>query len=189
MADAGPSDDTQTATETPFITPVIGTMSNEDVPAMRGLRDGGGSEVDAGKAGGEAPEEREVANPSGGRKRKQPDPSESEEEGEVDREVGSEELGTRRSLGSFAGVQKLDREREKGTTEDSKREDLGVKPLHEDLSLHFVSSLNREPMILLDRLPDSIGESSRAWKSPHARWPPQRRRKPDSPFPASDNKE
>lgn len=198
MADAGPSDDTQIQTETPSITPAIGVISSEDVPVMfsdkRALRDGGGTEGDAGKA-----EERKTAKPSGGIKRKQPDQSETDEEVEVDNKVRSEQ-GTRGSLGSFASVLKLDREREKDTnmlgTEDSKREDLGVKPLHEDLSLHFVSSLNRQPMILLDKLPvppDSISESSRASRSPRTQWPPQRRQKPsgkpDSAFPASDNKE
>lgn len=169
----------------------------------RGLRDGGGA-VDAGKAGGEPPEERKAAKLSGGIKRKQPDPSESDEEVEVEVEVdgqlGSEEQGPGRSAGSFASVLKLDREGGMDTnvlrTEDSKRDELDARPPHKDLSLHFVTCLNREPKILLDRLPTSPASrsgSSRASKSPHAPWPPQRRRKPsgkpDSAFPASDNKE
>lgn len=176
MADAGPSDDTQTQTETPFITPVIGIISNEDVPVMFSANKRVmGDSVDAGKTGGEQPEERKVAKPSGGIKRKQPDRSESDEEVEVDR----------RSLASFASLLKLERESEKDTlTEDSKREDLGL-----DLSLHFVSCLNRQPVIVLHRLPvspDRISESSGASKSP--RTPSQRRRKPAA-FPASDDKE
>lgn len=197
-ADAGSLDDTRTQTETPFITPVIGVISNEDMPVM--LRDGGGAGVDAGKAGGEPPKARKAAKPSSGIKRKQPDRSESGEEVEVDSQGRSEEQGTGRSLGSCASVLTLDREGEKGPnvlrTEDSKSDDLGIQPPHENLSLHFVTCLNREPMILLARLPasyESMSESSRASKSPRAQWPPQRRRKPsskpDSAFPASDNKE
>lgn len=199
MAAAGPSDNTQSQTETPFITPVIGIMSNEDVPVMcsankRGLTKGGVTEVDA---GGEQPEKRKVAKPSGRMKRKQPDRSDSDEEVEVDGTVISEEQATRSSLRSVARVPQLDRDSERDTrTEDSEREDLGVKPLHEDLKLHFVSCVNRQPMIRLRRepvSPDSISDSSRASKSPRVQRQAQRRLKPsgipDSALPASDNKE
>lgn len=194
MADAGASDDTQTWAETPFIKPVIGIISNEDVPMMllankSSLRDGGGSE-----AGGEQAEEREVPKTSGGKKRKQPDQSESDKEAEVDT---SEDQGSRSSTGSFASALKLDTKSEEDTrTKSSKSVDLEVKPLHQDLSFHFVSSLTSQPIILLHRLPaplDSSSESGGAPKSPHAQWPPQRRHKqsskPRSASPASDNKE
>lgn len=197
MADAGPSDDTQTWAETPFIKPVIGLISNEDVPMMflankSRCRDGGGSE-----AGGEQAEERKVPKPSGGKKRKQPDRSESDEDAEVDSKVTPEDQGSRSSTGSFASALKLDTKSEEDTrTTSSKRTDVEVKPLHQDLSFHFVSSLNRQPIILLDRLPaplSSSSQSSGAPKSPHAQWPPQRRHKPPSKphsaSPASNNKE
>lgn len=195
MADAGPSDDTQTWAETPFIKPVIGIISNEDVPMMflakkSSLRDGN-------EAGGEPAEERTVPKPSGGKKRKQPEQSESDKDAEVDSKVTPEDQGSRSSTGSFASAPTLDTKSEEDTrTKSSKSIDLEVKPLHQDLSFHFVSSLNRQPIILLHRMTvplASSSESSGAPKSPQAQWPPQRRHnrssKPHSASPASDNKE
>lgn len=203
MADAGPSDDTQTQTETPFITPVIGIISNEDAPVMLSAKKrvdggGGGAEVGAGKAGGEQPDKRKAAKPRGGVKRKQPNRSESDEEAEVDSKVRSEEQGTGRSLRSGASAIKMEKESDQATnvwkTEDPRREDQGGK--HQDLSVHFVSCLNRQPVVLLDALPvspDGMTESGGTSESPRPQWQPHRRRKPsgkpDSTFPASDNKE
>lgn len=98
------SDDTQTRDQTPFITPVLGIISNEDVPAMISSkkRTLGGDGVtaenlkftvvkerqnckdDGGKEGREVEEEeRRCSKGSSGLKRKQPDKSESDEEVEV----------------------------------------------------------------------------------------------------------
>lgn len=200
MADAGPSDETQTQTETPFITPVIGILSNEDAPVMfpakkRVQRDGGEA-----KAGGERPGERKAAKANGGIKRKQSDRSESDEEVGADSTVSSEELGSGRSLRSGASATKQERGSGQATNvlkaEDSGREDLGGEPLRKDLSTHFVSRLNRQPIVLLDTLPvasEGVSESGAASKSPRAQRQPQRRPKspgkPDSTCPASDNKE
>lgn len=201
-AEAAPSDDTQRQTETPIITSVIGIMSNEDVPVMvsankRVLRDGGGDKVDAGKTGEKQPEKREVAKPGGGIKRKQPNQSESDEEAE--RKVRFEVEGTGSTLSSSASVLKAERESEEDPnvlrTGGSKREDVDVKPLHDGLSPYFVSCQNKQQRVLPDKLPSSahsISKSSGASKSPCAQWLSRRRKpsgKPDSAFPASDNKE
>lgn len=176
MAVTCPSDDTQT--ETSFITPVIGLISNEDVPVMssantRTLRDGGITAVDAGKVGGEQTMERNAGKASGGIKRKQPEKTESDEEGEMHSKPRSMEQRMGNSLGSFGSLLKLDREREKDTNvlrkEDSNRGDMGAQSLPEDPSTHSISV------------------------SPYAKWQNQRRQRssgrPDSAFPALDNKE
>lgn len=108
---ADPSDDTQTRDQTPFITPVIGIISNEDVPAMisahkRALGGDGvtaenlkstvfkerqNSKDDEGKEGRKGEEERNASKRSSGMKRNRPDKSESDEEVEVFSMVRSRE--------------------------------------------------------------------------------------------------
>lgn len=187
MAVAGPSDDTQIQTETLFITPVIGIISSEEVPVMisadkRTLRDG-----DAGK-------ERKVGEPIAGIKRKRSDKGESGEEGGIHGEVGSEEQGMDRSLGRFTSLLKPDRESGK-ERKDCKR-DLGLEwPEDASLCSSFVSCVNNQPVVVLNRMPATAvsGSSSTAEKSPNAKWPNWRRQKtssrPSSAFPALDNKE
>lgn len=191
MAVAGPSDDTQIQTETSFITPVIGIISSEEVPVMisankRTQRDG-----DAGKVGGQQTMERKVEEPIAGIKRKRPDKSESGEEGGMHGEVGSEEQWMDRSSGSFTSLLKPGRESGK----DSKR-DLGLEwPEDASLRSSFVSCVNSQPVVVLNRMPAAAisGSSSKAEKSPNAKWQNWRRRKtpsrPNSAFPALDNKE
>lgn len=176
MAVTCPSDNTQT--ETSFITPVIGLISNENVPVMssantRTLRDGGVTAGDAGKVGGEQTMERNAGKPSGGIKRKQPEKNESDEEGEMHSKPRSMEQRMGNSLGSFGSLQKPDREREKDTNllrkEDSNRGDMGAQSRPEDPSTYSISV------------------------SPYAKWQNQRRQRsssrPNSAFPALDNKE
>lgn len=191
MAVAGPSDDTQIHTETSFITPVIGIISSEEVPVMisadkRTQRDG-----DAGKVGGEQTMERKVGEPIAGIKRKRSDKSESGEEGGTHGEVGSEELGMDRSLGRFTSLLKSGRESGK----DSKSE-LGLEwPEDASLCSSFVSCVNNQPVVVLNRIPATAvsGSSSKAEKAPYAKWQNWRRQKtsirPCSAFPALDNKE
>lgn len=116
---ADPSHDTQTRDETPFITPVIGTISNEDVPFMistnkRTLRDDDAtkenlkftvvkerenSEDDGVKEGGEQmEEERNAPRRRSGMKRKQHDKRESDEDAEVFSTIRSGGKRTSKSL-------------------------------------------------------------------------------------------
>lgn len=194
MTVAGLSDDTLIQTETSFITPVIGIISSEEVPVMisankRTQRDG-----DAGKVGGEPTKERKVGETIAGIKRKRSDKSESGEEGEMHGEVGSEEQGMDRSLGSFTSLLKPGRESGK-QRKDSKR-DLGLAwPEDASLRSSFVSCVNSHPVVVLNRMPATAvsGSSSKAEKSPYAKWQNWRRQKtssrPNSAFPALDNKE
>ncbi|XP_029695449.1 TERF1-interacting nuclear factor 2 isoform X1 [Takifugu rubripes] len=194
MAVAGPSDDTQIQTETLFITPVIGIISSEEVPVMisadkRTLRDG-----DAGKVGGEQTVERKVGEPIAGIKRKRSDKGESGEEGGIHGEVGSEEQGMDRSLGRFTSLLKPDRESGK-ERKDCKR-DLGLEwPEDASLCSSFEPCVNNQPVVVLNRMPATAvsGSSSKAEKSPYAKWQNWRRQKtssrPSSAFPALDNKE
>lgn len=190
MAVTGPSDDTQTQTETLFITPVIGIISSEEVPVMipankRTQRDG-----DTGKVGGEQTMERNVREPLAGIKRKRPDKSDSGEEGGMHGEAGSEEQGMDRSLGKCTSLLKPGEESGK-ERKDSKR-DLGLEwPKDTSLCSSLVSCVNSQPVVVLKRMPASA--VSKAEKSPYVKWQNCRRQKtssrPSSAFPALDNKE
>lgn len=194
MAIAGPSDDTQMKTETSFLTPVIGIISSEEVPVMisahkRTQRDG-----DAGRAGGEQTMERNVGEPVAGIKRKRPDKSESGEEGGLHGEVGTEGQGMDRSLGSFTSL--LTPGRESGKERKGSKRDLGLEwPEDASLCSSLVSCVSSQPVVVLNRMPATAvsGSSSKAEKSPYAKWQNWRRQKtssrPSSAFPASDNKE
>lgn len=123
MSAADPSHGTQTRDETPFITPVIGIISNEDVPVMistnkgtlRGddaakenlkftvVKEGQNSEDDGVKEGGEQMEEESNApRRRSGMKRKQPDKSESGEDVEVFSMIRSGGKRTSKSLRDVA---------------------------------------------------------------------------------------
>lgn len=172
---------TPDGTQTPFLTPVIGIISNEDVPVMvsakRTLGGEGATKVDLGKAEQEA-----VAKPRGGRKRKQPDRSDSEEE----------------EVGAAPGEADAAREERANGAEDSERLDRRGRSLPGETSLRsvFASRLNSRAPVVRDGIPAGVGESGGGGeipKSPRAKCRNQtRQRPPDEPDSAShvsDNKE
>lgn len=191
MVVPGPSDDTQIQTETSFITPVIGIISSEEVPAMRSAN----KRTPVEKVDGEQTMERKVGKPIAGIKRKRPNKSKSDEEGGVHGEVGSEEQGMDRSLGSFPSLLKSDRESGKQRKEDSKR-DLRLE-WREDALLRssFVSCRNSQSLVVLDKMPASAisVRSSEVGQSPYAKRQNCRRQESssrlNSAFPASGDKE
>lgn len=189
---AGPSDDTQIQTQTSFITPVIGIISSEEGPVMSSTNKRTQRDGNAGKVGAEQTTERKVGETIVGIKRKRSDKSESGEEGEMHGEVGSEELVVDGSLGTFTSLLKSGRESGK-ERKDCKR-DLGLEwPEDASLRSSFVSCVNSQPVVVLNRMPAAAVSSSKAEKSPYAKWQNWRRQKTssraNSAFPAMDNKE
>ena len=126
----------------PFIAPVIGLISNEDVPAM----------ITA--AGRKKAKDKEESVRSNGAKRKQPDDSEEEGAGKEEEEEerparhGASKRG-RRSLKKRRGRQNGHQSsRSQSLSEDSDGEPDPVKPL----SPLFSACLLHQPKVLLQRL-------------------------------------
>ncbi|XP_059211228.1 TERF1-interacting nuclear factor 2 isoform X2 [Centropristis striata] len=193
--------------KTPFITPVIGLISNKDVPLMNRTQRGDEQKEDLRftlvkqrqkpKEGEEEEEEEEETNTlkrSSRMKRKQPDEGGSESEEE---ELGMIRSGKKRVSKSAA----LRRDKGQLQTDESEEEDeeeesnlktcmtkLGVKTLNlpKDPSLCsiFVSCLSRQPAVIVDKLsvtPASDNRSVRGGKSLNMKRESQRRKSPAKP--------
>ncbi|KAK5858687.1 hypothetical protein PBY51_002808 [Eleginops maclovinus] len=159
---------TQTRDKSPFITPVIGLISNEDVPFM--VRAKRGEEraknatnehskpkenfrftgvkqkpKDDGAKKGEEQEERKKSN---GMKRKQPDMKESKSDDEEEEILGMNTSGKKR-ISNKKNESVVD-----GAALETCMRQLGVKMLPEDPSLSslFVSCLRSQPRVILEKL-------------------------------------
>ncbi|XP_035531506.1 uncharacterized protein tinf2 [Morone saxatilis] len=178
---ADKSDGTQIRNERPIITPVIGLMSNEDVPALMSTNKKTNEHLEENlkftvvkqrqnpKHGGEQEDERNDSKRSSGMKRKQPDDRESEEE-EEEEEVFMNRPGAKRLSKSFrSGASRLEQDRgDQRAEEDARNEEcnravletrvaqLVVKKLRlpEDPSLCsiFMSCLSSQPRVVIEKL-------------------------------------
>uniref|UniRef100_UPI0037E8B378 TERF1-interacting nuclear factor 2 n=1 Tax=Semicossyphus pulcher TaxID=241346 RepID=UPI0037E8B378 len=166
----------QPTDKTPFITPVFGLISNEDVPLMisANKRTLTGDELatnkpmkftvvkqrqnptdDGGEEGGEeAEEERNTSKRSSGFKRKQPDQRESESVEEE--EVLVTRSGRKRMSGSRVGKGKGKQKTNTSEEDGAKTQDLDVKTLYlpEDPSLCsvYASCMSSQPRVVIEKL-------------------------------------
>lgn len=192
------SEGTQAREETPFITPVFGIISSEDVPALIATNKGTQRGDDATKENlrftmvkqkqnskdgdEEQTEEMNASKRNSGIKRKHPDSQESDEEAEVCRE--SEEKDTRRSLTKTSSGLDRSRGEDGAVRNDCNRAAVEIcVRLPEDPSLRsvFVSCLRSQPRVVLEKLPKTSDGTSttNAWrKSPCIKGQDQRTESP-----------
>ncbi|XP_051284718.1 TERF1-interacting nuclear factor 2 [Dicentrarchus labrax] len=153
---ADKSDGTQKRNEGPVITPVIGLISNEDVPALMSANKKTNEHLEENlkftvvkqrqnpKHGGEqAEEESNDSKRSSGMKRKQPDERESEEEEEEEEVLAMNRPGAKRLSKSFrSGASGLGQGRgEQGAEEDVRNEECNRAVLETRVAQLVVNKL------------------------------------------------
>ncbi|XP_034061191.1 uncharacterized protein tinf2 isoform X2 [Gymnodraco acuticeps] len=146
------SSNTQTRDKTPFIKPVIGLISNEDVPFM--IRTQRGEE-----------QAKDATNEHwNGMKRKQPDMTESDSDDEEEEE---EVLGMTISGEKRISNKTSERVDDRAALKTCMMQ-LGVKKLPEDPSLCslFVSCLRSQPKVTLHKLSVTLASPNRTKSSP-----------------------
>ncbi|XP_034061192.1 uncharacterized protein tinf2 isoform X3 [Gymnodraco acuticeps] len=181
------SSNTQTRDKTPFIKPVIGLISNEDVPFMIRTQRGEEQAKDAtnehwnpkenftaikpklkddGTIEGEeqVEEERKESN---GMKRKEPDMMESDSDEEEEEEEEEEVLGMTISGKKRISNKTSERVDDRAALKTCMMQ-LGVKKLPEDPSLcsHFESCLRSQPKVTLHKLSVTPASPNRTKSSP-----------------------